>query len=133
MGGFAPPTPDAVHVITKESENTSLNIASQVRPHGTASLLDPASNSLHAEDTTNSLVDELHAILKELPTEQPPGSEDIYGMNTSIMWGDDTLQWQNGGPQGCGGGSSMVQVTEEQKNKFKRAVAIVDELVGKAN
>ena len=130
-GGFAPPTPDAVHVITKESENASLTVASQVRPHGTRALLEPASKSLHADDS-HSLVVELHGILKDLPTEQPPGSEDIYGMNTSIMWADDTLQWQNGGPQGCGGGTSMVQPTEEQKEKFKRAIAIVDELVGKA-
>ena len=76
-------------------------------------------------------MDELYGILKELPVELPPGSEDIYGLNTSIMWADDTLQWQNGGPQGCGGGSSEVQATEEQKEKFKRAVAIVDELVAK--
>jgi hypothetical protein len=129
-GGFAPPTPDAIHVITKESETTPLNIVSQVRPPGTGSVQDLAPKSLHAKDTTNSLVDELHGILKELPTEQPPGSEDIYGLNTSIMWGDDGFQWQNGGPQGCGGGSSMIQATEEQKEKFKRAVAIVDELVG---
>ena len=130
-GGFAPPTPDAVHVITKDSENASVNVASQVRPPGTRTLLDPALKSLHVDDS-HSLVDELHGILKELPTEQPPGSQDIYGMNTSIVWADDSLQWQNGGPQGCGGGTSMVQATQEQKVKFERAIEIVDELVGKA-
>lgn len=129
-GGFAPPTPDAVHVITKESPTTSLSVVSHVRPHGTPSLLASAPKSI-APDDSNSLVDELYGILKELPVELPPGSEDIYGLNTSIMWADDTLQWQNGGPQGCGGGSSEVQATEEQKEKFKRAVAIVDELVAK--
>jgi hypothetical protein len=86
---------------------------------------------LHAEDG-NPLVEELHGILRELPTEYPPGSEDIYGLNTSIMWQDEVLQWQNGGPQGCGGGTSMVQATEAQKEKFRRAVTIVDELIGKA-
>jgi hypothetical protein len=119
-------------MITKESEKaSSLNINSQVRPEGYGTLLDPASKSLPTKDG-DSLVEELHGILKELPTEHPPGSEDIYGLDTSIMWQDDVLQWQNGGPQGCGGGSSMVQATKEQKEKFKRAVAIVEELVGKA-
>lgn len=41
------------------------------------------------------------------------------------------MEWCNGGPQGCGGGTSTVQATEEQKTKFKRAVEIVKELVEK--
>lgn len=53
-------------------------------------------------------------------------------MDTSIAWGSDDLMWMNGGPAGCGGGVSDVQPTEEDKNKFKRAVAIVNELVAKA-
>ncbi|KAG6835244.1 hypothetical protein H0H93_003580, partial [Arthromyces matolae] len=64
----------------------------------------------------------------ELPTEFPPGSEDIYGLDTSIAWGSEDLEWVNGGPQGCGGGPSEVQATDEQKAKFKRAVDIVQEL-----
>lgn len=118
-------------MITKESENAPLSVAYQIRPQGTPSLLDPASKSLHVDDTTNALVDELHAILKTLPIEQPPGSEDIYGLNTSIMWADDSWQWQNGGPAGCGGGYSTVHATEEEKEKFRRAVGIVNELVEK--
>ncbi|CAE6479038.1 unnamed protein product [Rhizoctonia solani] len=66
--------------------------------------------------------------MKEIPTESPPGSEDIYGLDTAIMWMSDDLEWMNGGPQGCGGGVSYVQPTEEQKAKFKRAVEIVTEL-----
>ena len=83
------------------------------------------------DEHTASLVDELHAILKVIPTEYPPGSEDIYGLDTSIAWGSDDLQWMNGGPQGCGGGTSTVQPTQEEKDKFKRAVEIVKELVQK--
>ncbi|RDB24398.1 hypothetical protein Hypma_008372 [Hypsizygus marmoreus] len=132
-GGFAPPTPDAIHTITKASNNPSLLIASAIRPTGTPSLLDAASQSLDASDAqTEALVTELHSILKELPTEQPPGSEDIYGLDTSIAWGSEDLQWNNAGPQGCGGGTSSVQATEEQKEKFRRAVEIVQELVGNA-
>lgn len=94
-------------------------------------------------------MEELHSILKEIPTELPPGSEDIYGLDTGIMWGSEDLEWavscpslcprryliqfiwaisQNGGPSGCGGGTSDVQPTPEQKAKFKRAVDIVTEL-----
>jgi hypothetical protein len=69
--------------------------------------------------------------LKELPTEYPPGSEDIYRLDTSIAWGSDDLVWVNGGPQGCGGGVSTIQATDEQKAKFKRAVDIVKELADK--
>ena len=35
----------------------------------------------------------------------------------------------NGGPQGCGNGTSSVQASKEQKEKFKRAVEIVKHLV----
>ncbi|TFY54976.1 hypothetical protein EVJ58_g8542 [Rhodofomes roseus] len=71
-------------------------------------------------------------ILKSIPTEQPPGSEDIYGLDTSIAFGSDDLMWMNGGPAGCGTGRSTVQATEEDKAKFKRAVKIVQELLEKA-
>lgn len=37
----------------------------------------------------------------------------------------------NLGPQGCVQGGSSVQPTPEQKIKFKRAVDIVHELLGK--
>jgi len=83
------------------------------------------------DDTAEALIDELHGILKELPMESPPGSEDIYGLDTSIAWGSDDLQWMNGAPVGCGGGTSTIQPTEEQKAKFKRAVEIVHKLVEK--
>jgi hypothetical protein len=53
-------------------------------------------------------------------------------MDTSIAWGSDDLQWMNGGPQGCGGGKSQKQANDEEKAKFKRAVEIVNHLVGKA-
>ena len=70
------------------------------------------------------LVVELHGILKELPTgtESLSGSEDIYGLDTSIAWGSEDLQWMNGAPSGCGGGTSSIQPTYEQKAKFMRAV-----------
>ncbi|QRW13115.1 hypothetical protein RhiLY_12114 [Ceratobasidium sp. AG-Ba] len=130
-GGFAPPTPNAIHMLSRSSDLPSkLFVQSQVRPSGESSLA-PFGEKELSVDEHDHLVTELHSILKELPTEQPPGSEDIYGMDTSIMWGSEDLEWKNGGPQGCGGGQSEVQPTDEQKAKFKRAVDIVTELSGK--
>lgn len=42
------------------------------------------------------------------------------------------IQWMNGGPEGCGHGTSEAQASEEDKRKFKRAVEIVHTLVKKA-
>ncbi|KAG5651732.1 hypothetical protein H0H81_007670 [Sphagnurus paluster] len=129
-GGFAPPTPKAICTFSKAASDSSLHITAAVRPSGTPTLQDAAPKILSEDHgDTQALVEELHAILKEIPTEQPPGSEDIYGLDTSIAWGSEDLEWCNGGPQGCGGGKSEVQPTDEQKAKFKRAVDIVHELV----
>ncbi|KAG8741373.1 hypothetical protein FRC10_002938 [Ceratobasidium sp. 414] len=130
-GGFAPPNPSAIHSLARSSDNPgNLVIQSMVRPDGTPKLSSAADKHLPV-DGHSHLVDELHSILKELPTEQPPGSQDIYGLDTSIMWGSEDLEWVNGGPAGCGGGNSVVQATPEQKAKFKRAVDIVTELTQK--
>ncbi|KAK7030895.1 hypothetical protein VNI00_014005 [Paramarasmius palmivorus] len=131
VGGFAPPTPDHIYTVTRPKDHDSLNITAAVRPEGTPSLQDAVPKSLKHDDHAH-LVEELHGILKSIPTENPPGSEDIYGLNTSIAWGSEDLTWINGGPQGCTGGHSQVQPTEEDKKKFQRAVEIVNELVNKA-
>ncbi|KAJ3827902.1 hypothetical protein F5880DRAFT_1534074 [Lentinula raphanica] len=140
-GGFAPPTPSFIATITRPVDSDSLNITSASRPDGTPELQSFAPKTLAhsaqlngASASADALVDELHGILKELPTEQPPGSEDIYGLDTSIFWGSDDLQWMNGGMNGVTGqpGSSSVQPTAEQKALFKRAVEIVETLVGEA-
>lgn len=131
-GGFAPPTPSAIFTITG-TPTTDLHITSAIRPDGTPSLQDAAPKSLSASDPeTVKQLDELYNILKTLPVESPPGSEDIYGLDTSIAFGSDDIMWLNGGPQGCGGGHSTVQATAEDKIKFKRAVDIVEKLVGEA-
>ncbi|PPR08015.1 hypothetical protein CVT24_011076 [Panaeolus cyanescens] len=132
QGGFAPPTPNAIHTLTRPMNSDQLHIMSAVRPDGTPQLNELAPKYISSKDDhTNALVQELHDILKDLPTEQPPGSEDIYGLDTSIAWGSEDLQWMNGAPEGCGGGESFIKATDEQKAKFKRAVDIVNELVGK--
>ncbi|PPQ86176.1 hypothetical protein CVT25_006919 [Psilocybe cyanescens] len=129
-GGFAPPTPNAIYTITQPLNSETLKITAAVRQDGTSSLQDIAPKDVNSkEGDVADLVEELYGILKTIPTELPPGSEDIYGLDTSIAWGSDDLMWCNGGPQGCGGGTSSVQATDEDKVKFKRAVDIVHKLV----
>jgi len=122
-GGFAPPDPTAVKSVTYAAGTNSLQITSS-----SSSNLVPI--KVEKDGSVDVLVEELQSILKSIPTEDPPGSEDIYGLNTSIMWGSDEFVWRNAGPQGCGGYSS-VQATDEQKAKFKKALEIADALVAK--
>ncbi|KXN81991.1 hypothetical protein AN958_03338 [Leucoagaricus sp. SymC.cos] len=128
-GGFAPPIPDHIYTLTKASAKSDLLIASAKREPGQPSLQDLLPKNVPHTDDNEKLVEELHGILRELPMENPPGSEDIYGLDTSIAWGSEDLEWCNGGPEGCGGGKSSIQATAEQKEKFKRAVDIVQQLV----
>jgi len=132
-GGFAPPTPKEIHVLTLSKDiPNQLVVKSQVRKDGTPSLQSVSEQpKIVSLSKDNSLVEELHEILKTLPTEKPPGSQDIYGLDTSISWGSPDLEWCNGGPSGCAHGTSEVQPTEEQKAKFERAVEIIKELAAK--
>ena len=107
-------------------------VTAAVRPDGTPSLQDAVPKSLAPSADTSALVDELVGILRSIPTESPPGSEDIYGLDIGLAFGSADLEWMNGGPQGCGGGKSSVQATAEDKKKFARAVEIVEKLVGEA-
>lgn len=134
-GGFAPPTPSAVYTLDRAESQTLVAVSAATRADGTPTLSAGLPKSLSFSDAdagAQKLVDELHGILKTLPTESPPGSEDIYGEDTGIVWLSDDLEWMNGGPAGCGGGVSDVHPTAEEKQKFKRAVQIVNQLVGDA-
>ncbi|KAK2460733.1 hypothetical protein APHAL10511_007203 [Amanita phalloides] len=142
-GGFAPPTPNAIHTIDLDTNDLSalsaeqhhvLRVNSHIRQDGTADIQGGHPKTLtipHGSDDENA-IHELHALLKDLPTEFPPGAEDIYGLDTSIAWGSENLRWQNGGPEGCGSGQSAVKADDDHKVKFKRAVEIVNGLVNKA-
>lgn len=109
-------------------------MTSFIRQSGTAELQSafPKSLTVASGSDDESAIHELEAILKELPVELPPGSKDIYGLDTSIAWQSEGVEWCNGGPQGCGGGQSFVEADEGHKAKFKRAVEIVNGLVNKA-
>lgn len=128
-GGFAPAIPNAIYTITRPKNQTTLNVSCAERSPGTPSLQELAPKALSHLDA-ETLIDELHSILKKLPMESPPGSEDIYGLNISIAWGSDDLMWCNGGPEGCGG-VSQVKASEEQKMQFKRAVEIIEQIANK--
>ncbi|KAI9926538.1 hypothetical protein ASPWEDRAFT_176490 [Aspergillus wentii DTO 134E9] len=131
-GGFAPPTPTAIYQLYKESEGSSIKVSKSEREDGTPSLGAALEKSLDASDEALDLVDELYNILKELPIEQPAGSEDIYGHDTSIAWFDNDFQWLNGSHSGVQGGSSYVQASADQKKLFERAIEIVQSLVDMA-
>lgn len=111
------------------ASNNDLAISLARRAPDTPDLTPEAPNVVATADH-EALIDELHSILKELPMEEPSGSEDIYGLDTSIAWQSDDLEWQNGGPEGCGGGESFVKANEEQRKNFKRAVEIIEEISG---
>ena len=131
-GGFAPSTPSEIHTITLAANSGNLAISSAYRLDGTPTLQDAVPKTLpfDGQHDDQALVEELVSILQSIP-QPPPGSADVYGLDTSIAFGSEDFMWQNGGPQGCGGGESSVQPTEEQKAKFKRAVEIVQELQSK--
>jgi hypothetical protein len=126
-GGFAPPTPTLI--IEAVASNNDLKISAARRSPGTPDLAREATNTVAVSDH-EALVDELYGILKELPMEKPRGIEDIYGLDTSIAWQSDDLEWYNGGPQGCGGGESDVQADGEEKKNFKRAIGIIEKIAG---
>ncbi|KIJ39089.1 hypothetical protein M422DRAFT_258244 [Sphaerobolus stellatus SS14] len=128
-GGFAPPTPSAIHTLVRSKDSHSqIVVNSSVRPDWQPSLGEAQSKHLNV-DSHSPLIDELEFILKTIPVESPPGSQDIYGMDIGLAYGSDNLQWVNGGPTGCGQGYSENQATDEDKAKFKRAVEIINEIL----
>ncbi len=67
----------------------------------------------------DALMSEVEALgIWGLPMEKPEGSEDIYGMDTSIDLSIGKRSWRNGAPGGCIHGESEVQASEDQKRRF---------------
>ncbi|KAG8811310.1 hypothetical protein FRC19_003994 [Serendipita sp. 401] len=133
-GGIVPANPTSVQTLTSSIAGGQGSILFQrtTRKHEEAKLPDEPTAQATLPSSTHTkvddLIEELEGILKEIPTESPPGSKDIYGMDIGLMFGSDDLQWMNGGPAGCGSGWSENEPTEDQVEKFKRAVEIVEEL-----
>jgi len=118
-GGFAPPEPEAVKSVTYAPGKNTLQI--------TSSSSDSTQRSAEKDSSVDALVEELQSILRTIPPGDPQGGGDIYGLNTSIMWGSDDFEWSNGFSQGF----SSVQATDEEKARFKRALEITNALVAK--
>ena len=80
-------------------------------------------------DTLLSSLDRMGAF--DLPVEVPPGSEDLYGMDTSLWLSDGRRRWHNGAPSGCVHGRSEVRPSDAQRQAFaaivERILAFVDE------
>ncbi|KAG4429316.1 hypothetical protein IFR05_015200 [Cadophora sp. M221] len=130
-GGFAPPSPSAIYNITHAPSSPHLTIDSLTRHPGSPDReLIPQPTKHLLVQNYGKLIDQIYNILKELPTEQPVGSEDIYGLDTGINWSDgDGWTWSNGGPEGCGSEFSEVQVGKGQKEEFGEVVKLILNIV----
>ncbi|KAH7180370.1 hypothetical protein DER46DRAFT_652540 [Fusarium sp. MPI-SDFR-AT-0072] len=118
-GGFVPPTPSLIiRIGTGDDDSLQVYITRQFG--------DAETKTVAAADN-EALIDELYGILKEISMASPPGSEDIYGLDTGIAWVSEDLQWTNG-DNISGQGESSVQPSSEEKRKFERAVDIIQEI-----
>ncbi|KAI8341002.1 hypothetical protein EDC96DRAFT_522830 [Choanephora cucurbitarum] len=122
VGGFAGPT--VKQMIQIQGDHTGALIQQHTLKPESKTDFSVQSGGL-ATEQVSGILDEIKKQLQELPTEQPPGSEDIYGQDISLGFMSDDFQWINGGPEGCSNGTSEVQPTPEQKEKFKELVELV--------
>lgn len=133
-GGFAPPIPDAIYTFAYTPSMPAIAVTVALRPDGTPVIASASPKSLTADSASTSLVDQLYDLLHEIPARAPSGADDdIYGLDTGIAWNsNDGFEWSNSAPEGCVQSFPPVRAPEDQKSKFKQAVGIVEELVGKA-
>ncbi|KAI9255727.1 hypothetical protein BDA99DRAFT_517494 [Phascolomyces articulosus] len=122
-GGFAGPTVKKVIEIKGDSSSGATLLHANLQP-GTKADYVTQTGSVSTEQLT-TLLSTVKEQLQSLPTEDPIGSEDIYGLDTSILFFADGFQWGNGGPEGCTGGESTKQATPEQKQIFATLVELI--------
>lgn len=65
--------------------------------------------------------------LRDLPHEGGSGWFDLYGRKTALHWHDGGRCWFTQPPNGCLTGPPSMQVTDEQKAAFDRAVRGLEE------
>ncbi|KAI6144981.1 hypothetical protein BKA82DRAFT_4169049 [Pisolithus tinctorius] len=129
-GGFAPPTPEALHMLAVSEDSTELTITSQIRPFGTPTLQPAVTTTLAIDDGDVMLLAELKDILSSIPP-QYPGAQDCYGRDISIVAIQDSVQAAMGGVPYGSVADNACQPTAEHVAKFNRAARIVMELVDK--
>ncbi|KAI8070484.1 hypothetical protein BC940DRAFT_271220 [Gongronella butleri] len=118
-GGFVGPTLKQMVQIQGDDTGASI-VHANLKPESKKEYTSQA-GSLQA-DTVQALLTSIKEGLQSLPIEEPIGSEDIYGLDTSIAFFTDDFQWQNGGPEGCSRGVSTKKATDQQKQAFKGLV-----------
>ncbi|KAM0080168.1 hypothetical protein ACKRZS_007672 [Fusarium odoratissimum] len=117
--GFAPPNPSlTIQISTRDGDSLQVYITRQFG--------DEETKTVEAADK-DALIGELYGIVKEIPMASPPGSEDIYGLDTGIARMSEDWQWTNG-DNISGQGESYVQPSPEEKEKFERAVEIIKKI-----
>ncbi|KAH6570083.1 hypothetical protein BASA50_010149 [Batrachochytrium salamandrivorans] len=70
----------------------------------------------------HSLVNEAVTAFQSLPIEDPPGSIDLYHMDTTIMIEAPGFRWRNTPNQGCSITPTIMEPTSEQLKIFKSFV-----------
>ncbi|KAI7904648.1 uncharacterized protein BX663DRAFT_503079 [Cokeromyces recurvatus] len=125
VGGFAGPT--VKQIIDLKGDDTGASIMQASLKAESKTDYHTKSGGVSIEQISNVL-DTLKQKLQTLPTEEPVGSEDIYGQDISLSFFSDDFQWSNGGPEGCCHGESSVKATPEQKEEFKKLVNLVKSL-----
>jgi hypothetical protein len=121
-GGFVGATPKEIHTLTTSSSTTqSLLVQSAIRLDDTSHLQEQGDTKTLDIRKSSLLVDELHAILKSLPTDVE------YDGKFSIEWGSDDLMWKNQRRQG------LKKAGSEDDKNFGRAVEIVKQMVQMAD
>ncbi|KAI9497512.1 hypothetical protein BDB00DRAFT_784834 [Zychaea mexicana] len=93
-GGFAGPTVRKVIEIKGDSSSGATLLHANLQP-GTKNDYVTQSGVVPTENIS-LLLSTVKEELQSLPTEDPVGSEDIYGLDTSILFFADGFQWGNG-------------------------------------
>ncbi|KAI8149526.1 hypothetical protein BJV82DRAFT_662822 [Fennellomyces sp. T-0311] len=122
-GGFAPPTVRKHIEIKGDSASGATLLHANLQPGSKTDYV--TQTGAVSTEQIFILLQTVKAQLQELPTEDPVGSEDIYGLDTSILFYADGFQWGNGGREGCVGGESTRQATDEQKQTFAALVELI--------
>ncbi|ORY99572.1 hypothetical protein BCR42DRAFT_385562 [Absidia repens] len=124
-GGFVGPTVKQVVEIHGDDEGATI-VHANLKPSSKTDYT--TQQGQLSTNEVQTLVNTLVPELGQLPIEEPIGSEDIYGFDTSISFLSGDFKWQNGGPEGCTRNASSVQASPEQKQTFQKLVQTLTRL-----
>lgn len=128
VGGFV--APKTTRIIEISQDEGSAMIVHHVLPNGAPRDAFYSTQGSLSPAQVQALESQL-LVLKQLPNQQPPFGEDIFGLDTSIMYQDDDgFTWANGGPEGCSRSSGGPQVSPQQKEQFRSLVNAIIAIAG---